>query len=102
MITSRETVHDCMKRVRVRYHVAPTISEQSLETYRRDPTYTVQCYDARALLPQARVIFHVTGCGGDLEIAGAFGLDYVTVTYARNPHLEQTMAAQENLIGTLS
>jgi hypothetical protein len=58
-------------------------------------------YDARHLLPQSRVTFQVRPQDGSFLINGALGLDYVTITYLRDPRLEATRAAQEAILARL-
>jgi hypothetical protein len=52
-------------------------------------------------LPQSRVTFQVRPQDGSFLINGALGLDYVTITYLRDPRLEATRAAQEAILARL-
>lgn len=100
-ILGSEKVHDCLWRVRYRYRLASPVTGALVEMFSRTPGVSAQVYDARSFLPQSKPVFQVHGAGERFLIAGAFGLDYVTVTYAKGEKLEATSAMVEEAIRCL-
>lgn len=101
MIKAAEKVYDCLHRERHRYTLASAVGESLLAQYADTTAFRVSLYDARHLLPQARVTFQIQPQDGSFLINGALGLDYVTVTYLRGSRMEATRAAQEAVLARL-
>ncbi len=78
------------------------MDDRLLERYADQNAFLVSIYDARHLLPQARVTFRVEPPDGSFLIIGALGLVYVTITYLRVARMEATRAAQEAILARLS
>ena len=76
------------------------VDEGLLAHYADIGAFRVSVYDARRLLPQSRVTFQVRPRDGSFLINGAIGLDYVTITYLRNP-AGATRAVQEAILARL-
>jgi len=101
MITGKEKISDCLQRVRYRYSLAEAVDATLLSKYADANTFDVSVYDARHLLPLARVTFQIQHRDGTFLINGAFGLRYVSITYVRNHRLDITRAAQEEVLAHL-
>ena len=101
MIKAAEKVYDCLHRDRYRYTLASEVDEALLGQYADTTAFRVSVYDARHLLPQARVTFQIQPQDGSFLINGALGLDYVTITYLRGTRMEATRAAQEAILARL-
>ena len=101
MIQSAEKVYDCLHRERYRYVLGSLVDEGLLAQYADEGAFRVSVYDARHLLPQARVTFRIEPQDGSFLVNGALGLSYVTVTYMRGAGLEATRAAQEAVLARL-
>jgi hypothetical protein len=101
MIRAAEKVYDCLHRERYRYMLGSAVDDGLLAQYADPGAFRVSIYDARHLLPQARVTFRIEPQDGSFLINGALGLDYVTITYLRDPRLEATRAAQEEILARL-
>jgi hypothetical protein len=101
MIKAAEKVYDCLHRERYRYILGAAVNDRLLAQYTDTSAFQVLVYDARHLLPQSRVTFQVRPQDGSFLINGALGLDYVTITYLRDPRLEATRAAQEEILSRL-
>jgi hypothetical protein len=101
MIRAAEKVYDCLHRERHRYTLASAVDGALLRQYADATAFRVSVYDARHLLPQARVTFQIQAQDGSLLINGALGLAYVTITYLRDCRLEATRAAQEAILARL-
>jgi hypothetical protein len=57
MIRAAEKVYDCLHRERYRYILGAAVDERLLAQYADTTAFRVSVYDARHLLPQARVTF---------------------------------------------
>jgi hypothetical protein len=101
MIRAAEKVYDCLHRERHRYTLGAAVDDRLLAHYTDEAAFRVSVYDARHLLPQARVTFQIQPQDGSFLINGALGLDYVTVTYLRGAQMEATRAAQESILARL-
>jgi hypothetical protein len=101
MITADEKVYDCLHRERYRYTLSSPVNDRLLAQYADEGAFRVSVYDARHLLPQARVTFRIEPRDGSFLINGAHGLNYVTITYLRGPRMEATRAAQEAILANL-
>jgi hypothetical protein len=101
MIKAAEKVYDCLHRERYRYTLDSPVDEGLFAHYADPDTFQVAVYDARHLLPQARVTFRVEPRDGSFLVNGAIGLDYVTITYLRGAQMETTRAAQEAILARL-
>lgn len=101
MIRAAEKVYDCLHRERYRYTLVSAVEEALLGEYADPTAFRVSVYDARHLLPQARVTFQIQPQDGSFLISGALGLDYVTITYVRGARLEATRATQEAILARL-
>jgi hypothetical protein len=101
MIRAAEKVYDCLHRERYRYTLGAVVDESLLAHYGDPAAFDVSVYDARHLLPQARVTFRVEPRGGRFLINGALGLDYVTITYLRDAGMAATRSAQEAILAGL-
>jgi hypothetical protein len=101
MIKAAEKVYDCLHRERYRYTLSSAVGEALLGRYADTAAFRVSVYDARHLLPQARVTFRIQPQDGSFLINGALGLDYVTITYLRGVRMEATRAAQEAILAGL-
>lgn len=101
MIKAAEKVYDCLHRERYRYALGSAVDDRLLAQYDDTSAFQVSVYDARRLLPQARVTFQVQPQDGSFLINGALGLDYVTITYLRDSRMAATRAAQEAILARL-
>jgi hypothetical protein len=101
MIRAAEKIYDCLHRERHRYALASAVGEALLAQYADTTAFRVSIYDARQLLPQARVTFQIQPQDGSFLINGALGLDYVTITYLRDARIGTTRAAQEAILARL-
>jgi len=101
MIREAEKVYDCLHRERYRYALASAVDDRLLAQYADTGAFRISVYDARHLLPQARVTFQIEPQDGSFLINGALGLDYVTITYLRGTQMEATRAAQEAILERL-
>jgi hypothetical protein len=101
MIRAAEKVYDCLHRERYRYTLSSGVDDGLLAQYADTAAFRVLVYDARHLLPQARVTFQIQPQDGSFLINGALGLDYVTITYLRGTQMEATRAAQEAILARL-
>jgi hypothetical protein len=101
MIRAAEKVYDCLHRERYRYTLGAAVDEGLLAEYADTTEFRVSVYDARHLLPQARVTFRIEPQDGGFLINGALGLDYVTITYLRDARMAATRAMQESLLARL-
>jgi len=101
MIRAAEKVYDCLHRERYRYTLSSAVDDGLLVQYADTAAFRVSVYDARHLLPQARVTFQIQPHDGSFLINGALGLDYVTITYLRGTQMEATRAAQEAILARL-
>jgi hypothetical protein len=101
MIRATEKIYDCLHRERYRYALGVAVDESLLAHYADPAAFHVSVYDARHLLPEARVTFRVEARDGRFLINGALGLDYVTITYLRDARLAATRTAQEAILGGL-
>ena len=101
MIKGSEKVYDCLHRERFRYALSSRVDERLLAHYPEAEGYRVTLYDARHLLPRARVTFQIHPKDGRFMINGALGLDYVTITYLRDERAAATRAAQEAVLAAL-
>jgi hypothetical protein len=101
MIKAAEKVYDCLHRERYRYALGSAVDDRLLSQYGDTSAFQVSVYDARHLLPQARVTFQVQPQDGSFLINGALGLDYVTITYLRDARIAATRAAQEAILARL-
>jgi hypothetical protein len=101
MIKVAEKVYDCLHRERYRYTLSSAIDDRLLAQYADTAAFRASVYDARHLLPQARVTFRIEPRDGSFLINGALGLDYVTITYLRNARIKATRAAQEAILAHL-
>lgn len=101
MIRAAEKVYDCLHRERYRYALGSAVDESLLTHYADQAAFRVSVYDARHLLPQARVTFRIEPQDGSFLINGALGLDYVTITYLRDVRVAATRAMQESLLARL-
>jgi hypothetical protein len=61
----------------------------------------VQVYDATSFLPQSKAIFQVRDPKDRFLIAGAFGLDHLTVTFAKGEDISAAAARIEEAIRCL-
>jgi hypothetical protein len=102
MIKTAEKVYDCLHRERYRYTLSSVVDERLLAQYADTSAFQASIYDARHLLPQARVTFRIEPRDGGFLINGALGLDYVTITYLRDGRMEATRAAQEAVLARLA
>jgi hypothetical protein len=102
MITAAEKVYDCLHRERYRYTLSSVVDDRLLAQYADEGAFRVSVYDARRLLPQARVTFRIEPRDGSFLINGALGLAYVTITYLRDTRLDATRAAQEAILAGLA
>jgi hypothetical protein len=101
MIRAAEKVYDCLHRERYRYTLGTAVDESLLAHYADHAAFHVSVYDARHLLPQARVTFRVEPLDGRFLINGALGLDYVTITYLRDARMAATRTTQEAILAGL-
>ena len=101
MIRAAEKVYDCLHRERHRYTLASAVDETLLGQYADTTAFRVSVYDARHLLPQARVTFQIQPQDGSFLINGALGLDYVTITYVRGTQMEAIRDTQEAILARL-
>jgi hypothetical protein len=101
MIRAAEKVYDCLHRERYRYTLGAAVDEGLLAQYADQTAFRVSVYDARHLLPLARVTFRIEPRDGRFLINGALGLDYVTITYLRDARTAATRAAQEAVLARL-
>jgi hypothetical protein len=101
MIRAAEKVYDCLHRERYRYALVSAVDESLLAHYADQAAFRVSVYDARHLLPQARVTFRIEPQDGSFLINGALGLDYVTITYLRDARTAATRATQEAVLAGL-
>jgi hypothetical protein len=101
MIRTAQKVYDCLHRERYRYTLSSAVDDGLLGHYADTTAFRVSVYDARHLLPQARVTFQIQPQDGSFLINGALGLDYVTITYLRGTQMEATRAAQEAILARL-
>ena len=101
MIRTAEKVHDCLHRERYRYTLGSAVDDRLLAQYADSALFRVSVYDARDLLPQARVTFQIEPRDGRFRINSALGLDYVTITYLRDARTAATRAAQEAILTRL-
>lgn len=101
MIREAEKVYDCLHRERYRYALGSAVDDRLLAQYADASTLRISVYDARHLLPQARVTFRIEPRDGSFLINGALGLDYVTITYLRDARIATTRAAQEAILARL-
>ena len=101
MIKAAEKVYDCLHRERYRYTLDAPVDDGLFAHYADPGTFQVSVYDARHLLPQARVTFRVEPRDGRFLINGALGLDYVTITYLRDARMAATRIAQEVILAGL-
>jgi hypothetical protein len=101
MITGTEKVKDCLDRVRYRYTLAAEVDEALLAAYADESRFETSLYDARHLLPLARVTFQIQPRDGRFLVTGALGLRYVTITYVRDDRLDATRAVQEEVLTRL-
>jgi len=101
MIRTAEKIYDCLHRERYRYRLGSAVDDSLLAHYADANAFRVSVYDARHLLPQARVTFRIEPRHGSFLINGALGLDYVTITYLRGARMEATRAAQEAILARL-
>jgi hypothetical protein len=101
MIRASERVYDCLHRERYRYALGSAVDESLLTHYADPAAFRVSVYDARRLLPLARVTFRIEPRDGRFLINGALGLDYVTITYLRDARMAATRAAQEAVLARL-
>lgn len=102
MIKAAEKIYDCLYRERYRYTLGSAIDDGLFAQYADKDVFRVSVYDARHLLPQARVTFRIEPQDGSFLINGALGLDYVTITYLRGARMGATRAAQEAILTGLS
>jgi hypothetical protein len=101
MIRAAEKVYDCLHRERYRYTLISAVDDGLLVQYADTAAFRVSVYDARHLLPQARVTFQIQPQDGSFLINGALGLDYVTITYLRGTQMEATRTTQEAILARL-
>src|ERR1700693_2006384 len=101
MIQSAEKVYDCLHRERYRYALGAAVDETLLAQYADEGEFRISVYDARHLLPQARVTFQIQPRDGSFLINGALGLDYVTITYLRGGRMEAARATQEAILARM-
>jgi hypothetical protein len=102
MIKAAEKIYDCLYRERYRYTLGSAIDDGLFAQYADKDVFRVSVYDARHLLPQARVTFRIEPRDGSFLINGALGLASVTITYLRDPRLHANRAAQEAILAGLS
>jgi hypothetical protein len=102
MIKAAEKVYDCLYRERHRYTLDSPVDDCLFAHYADTDAFQVSVYDARQLLPQARVTFRIEPRDGSFLINGALGLDYVTITYLRGGRMEAARATQEAILARLS
>jgi hypothetical protein len=83
----------------LRYHLARPVGE-AFPARLAEPAagLAVSVTDVRAILPLASVTFHARDDRDTVLVAGAVGLTYVTVTYARADDLAERMARTEQLL----
>ncbi len=101
MIKAAEKVYDCLHRERYRYTLGSVVDSGLVAQYTDTGAFRVSIYDARHLLPQARVTFRIEPRDGSFLINGALGLDYVTITYLRDRRMPATRATQEAILARL-
>jgi hypothetical protein len=101
MINAAEKVYDCLHRERYRYTLDSPVDTGLFAHYADTDAFRVSTYDARHLLPQARVTFRIEPRDGSFLVDGALGLDYVTVTYLRGGRMEAARATQEAILARL-
>ena len=101
MIKAAEKVYDCLHRERYRYTLDSPVGDGLFAHYADTDTFRVAVYDARHLLPQARVTFRIEPRDGSFLINGALGLDYVTITYLRGGRMEAARATQEAILALM-
>lgn len=101
MIKAAEKVYDCLHRERYRYALDAAVDDSLLAQYADQDAFWISVYDARHLLPQARVTFRIEPLDGSFLINGALGLSYVTITYLRDARMSATRAAQEAILARL-
>jgi hypothetical protein len=101
MIRAAEKIYDCLHRERYRYRLGSPVDDRLLAQYADEGAFRVSVYDARHLLPQARVTFQIEPRDGSFRINSALGLDYVTITYLRDARIGATRAAQEAILADL-
>jgi hypothetical protein len=101
MIKVAEKVYDCLHRERYRYTLGSAVNDTLFAQYADTDAFRLSIYDARHLLPQARVTFRIEPRDGSFLVNGALGLTYVTITYLRGARMEATRAAQEAILARL-
>jgi hypothetical protein len=102
MIKAAEKVYDCLHRERYRYTLGSAVDDGLFTQYADNDAFRLSLYDARHLLPQARVTFRIEPQDGSFLINGAIGLDYVTITYLRDPRMQAIRSTQEAILARLS
>lgn len=100
-ILHAEKVHDCLSRVRYKYRLSSPVTKSVLEAFSTMGPVSVTVYDAKTFLPGSKVIFQIHHCDDGFLVAGAFGLDYLTVTYSKSETLDSTMSNVEGSIRCL-
>ncbi len=101
MIRAAAKTYDCLHRERYRYTLGAAVDDRLLGQYADTTAFRVSLYDARHLLPQARVTFQIQAQDGSFLINGALGLDSVTITYLRGVRMEANRAVQEGILARL-
>lgn len=101
MIKAAEKVYDCLHRERYRYTLDSPVDDRLFAHYADPEAFQVAVYDARHLLPQARVTFRIEPRDGSFLINGAIGLDYVTITYLRGAAMAASRNMQEAILARL-
>jgi hypothetical protein len=99
MIVRAERTHDCLRQVRFRYHLDTPVARALLSGLSDRAGLAVQELDVSHILPTARITFQARDPESAVMIAGALGLSYVTVTYARGDDLESWVARIEGALG---
>jgi hypothetical protein len=84
LIKEIETREDCISRVRRYLYLTLPLNEDFLAPFKNAELYNLQINDFRSLLPASKVIVTISSRIDGVLIVGAFGLEYLNVTYTKD------------------
>jgi hypothetical protein len=92
-----EEVRDCLHRLKIRYRFNRNVQEDFLKQFKEGSSAAVKIYDARHLLPSAKVLYRIEDPEKGYFISGSLDIDYCDVTYYKR-QLPQSRDFVENIL----
>jgi hypothetical protein len=93
-----DMVQDCLYRERYKYSLTQPVVQGFTSAFSGLPLTKIELYDFSHKIPTAKILFQITHESELFLISGAFGLDYLTVTYPKKAEATEWKATILELI----